>query len=131
MLKTKCETVNKWGETIVKKTLFYLSLKEFRKRLQSGSTWCYHLAQKHIVNFRRECQQNFKQILRRKCLFTVYENSRMDSEEGKNMMGSRLIKTLSEIEELAEEIMADKEQVFYFIRKKSFNLLVFMGNNDL
>ena len=39
----------------------------------------------------------------------------MDSEEGKNMMGSRLIKTLSEIEELAEEIMADKEQVFYFM----------------
>ena len=63
-----------------------------------------------------------------KCLFIEGENSHMDPK-GIDSMGAMLVKSLSEIEELAEEIMADKEQVY--TTTKCLNLLVIMGNNDL
>ena len=49
--------------------------------------------------------------------------------KGIDSMGAMLVKSLSEIEELAEEIMADKEQVY--TTTKCLNLLVIMGNNNL
>ena len=52
----------------------------------------------------------------------------MDPKEV-NLAGTMLVKSLSEIEELAEEIMADKEQVLIVIAriKSFFNLFTLVN----